>query len=144
MSGQSATPAAARNSLISSRRVRVSRVQSPVQSVQSEKFATRPGSAPLLYRSSLMTLFAGSAPGHRKASRRCLQSAGQLPGSLLLRYDLLGTCVHGRLQHAYLVTTTYKRLSAFGRQGPEVHTENSWQIRPQWAFFAASFSRTKL
>jgi len=28
-------------------------------------------------------------------------SAGKLPGSVLTRYDLLGTCVHGRLQHAY-------------------------------------------
>ena len=27
--------------------------------------------------------------------------AGKLPGSVLTRYDLLGTHVHGRLQHAY-------------------------------------------
>ncbi len=29
------------------------------------------------------------------------QSAGNLPGSVLTRYDLLGTYVHGRLQYAY-------------------------------------------
>ncbi len=29
------------------------------------------------------------------------QSAGNLPGSVLTRYDLLGTYVHERLQYAY-------------------------------------------
>jgi len=38
--------------------------------------------------------------GRRKSNLRLL-SAGELPGSVLTRYDLLGNCVHGRLQDAY-------------------------------------------
>jgi hypothetical protein len=33
------------------------------------------------------------------ASRVC--AAGKLPGSVMTRYDLLGTYVYGRLQYAY-------------------------------------------
>ncbi len=50
-------------------------------------------------------------------------TAGKLPGSVRTRYDWLGTYIHGRLQYTYLITATYKRPTAFGRQGPEVHTE---------------------
>ncbi len=34
-------------------------------------------------------------------SARDPRAAGNLPGSVLTRYGLLGTCVHGRLQYAY-------------------------------------------
>jgi len=37
--------------------------------------------------------------GQQCANRVC--AAGKLPGSVLTRYDLLGTCIHGRLQYAY-------------------------------------------
>ncbi len=47
-----------------------------------------------------MTMCADSKPGQRKASLRLL-TAGKLPGSVLTRYDLLCTYVHGRLQYAY-------------------------------------------
>ncbi len=43
-------------------------------------------------------------------------TAGKLPGSVRTRYDWLGTYIHGRLQYTYLITATYKRPTAFGRQ----------------------------
>ena len=49
---------------------------------------------------TVATLLANSRHGHCRANRR-IWSAGKLPGSVLTRYDLLGTYVHGRLQYAY-------------------------------------------
>ncbi len=44
--------------------------------------------------------YEGFCTRHCQLVRR-LQAAGKLPGSVLTRYDLLGTYVRGRLQHAY-------------------------------------------
>ena len=67
-------------------------------------------------------LCAGSRPGRGTANLRLL-TVGKLPGSVRTRYDLLGN-LHPRASPVcLLITTTYKCLNAFGRQGPEVHTE---------------------
>ena len=50
--------------------------------------------------SATMTMCTDLESGQCKASLRLL-TAGILPGSVLTRYDLLGTCVHERLQYAY-------------------------------------------
>ncbi len=34
-------------------------------------------------------------------SARDPRAAGNLPDSIRTRYDLLGSCIHGRLQYAY-------------------------------------------
>jgi len=51
-------------------------------------------------QTSTMRLCADSRPGRGTANLRLL-TAGKLPGSVRTRYDLLGTYVRGRLQHAY-------------------------------------------
>jgi len=51
-------------------------------------------------QTAIVRLCDGSRPGRGTAGLRLL-TAGKLPGSVRTGYDLLGICVHGRLQHAY-------------------------------------------
>ena len=51
-------------------------------------------------QTATVSLCAGSRQGCGAASFRLL-TAEKLPGSVRTRYDLLGTCVRRRLQHAH-------------------------------------------
>ena len=63
-------------------------------------------------------------------------SAGKLPGSVLTRCDLLGTYCPRTPPACLLITTTYKRSNAFGRQGPEVRIFSPRPVIRKKAAFA--------